>query len=162
MHVSRNLDRAARSATTPTVMPRSDRRRPLLFLVALLAVLLAVLGVGACSKSGSPNAPYGGGGGGGTGGGGTGTPFNLGPFGLNQSATLTFANAGTIGYHCIPHQAMGMTGSVQVDAGGPDSALVQIAASGLTYTPPTAHVRPGGHLRWVNASASTVHTVTSD
>jgi Copper binding proteins, plastocyanin/azurin family len=154
MHVSRNLDRTARSATTPTVMLRSDRRRlQFLFLVALLAVL----GAGACSKSGSPTSPYGGGGGG-----GTGTPFNLGPFGLNQSAALTFANAGTFGYHCIPHQGMGMTGSVQVEVGGPDSAVVQIAASGLTFTPTTAHIRPGGHMRWVNASASTVHTVTSD
>jgi hypothetical protein len=153
MHASRNLNRATRSTTTPTVMLRSDRRRRLL----CLAALLAVLGVGACSKSGSPVAPYGGGGVG-----GTGAPFNLGPFGLNQSATLTFTNAGTFGYHCIPHQSMGMTGSVQVEAGGPDSALVQIAASGLTYTPATARIRPGGRVRWVNASASTVHTVTSD
>jgi len=145
------------------VILRSDRRRfQLLYLASLLVALLAVLGAGACSKSDSPTAPYGGGGGGGAGGGGTGTPFNLGPFGLNQSATLIFANAGTFGYHCIPHQGMGMTGSVQVEAGGPDSAVVQIAASGLTYTPTTAHIRPGGHMRWVNASASTVHTVTSD
>jgi hypothetical protein len=156
MLTSRNLNRATRRATTPTVMLRSDRRLlQLLCLASLHVALLAVLGVGACSKSGSPTAPYGGGG-------GTGTPFNLGPFGLNQSATLTFANAGTFGYHCIPHQAMGMTGSVQVEAGGADSAVVQIAASGLTYTPPTTHIRPGGHVRWVNASASTVHTVTSN
>ena len=154
MHTSRNLNHAVRRATTPTVMLRSDRR---LLQLLCLAALLAVLGAGACSKSGSPTAPYGGGGGG-----GTGTPFDLGPFGLKQSATLTFMNAGTFGYHCIPHQGMGMTGSVQVNAGGPDSALVEIAASGLTYMPPTAHIRPGGHVRWVNASASTVHTVTSN
>ena len=146
-------DHTTQGTTSPAVMLPSERRIPQLLA---LAVLLAVLGVSACSKSGSPTAPHG------SGGGGTGTTFNLGPFGLNQSATLTFANVGTFGYHCIPHQTMGMTGSIQVEAGGPDSALVQIAANGLTYTPPTAHVRPGGQVRWSNASTSTVHTVTSD
>ena len=125
----------------------------------LLASLMIVLAGAACSKSSSPTAPSGGGG---NGGGGSGTPFNLGPFAVGQSAQLTFTSAGTFGYHCIPHRAMGMTGAVQVDAGGADSALVRIAVSGLTFTPSTAHIKPGGHVRWVNASSSTVHTVTSD
>ena len=119
----------------------------------VLASLLAVLGIASCTSS-SPTAPDGGGGGG--------TTFNLGPFGVGQSATFTFPSAGTFGYHCIPHRSMGMVGTVQVDAGGADSTVVQIAVTGLTYTPPTAHIRPGGHVRWVNASNSTVHTVTSD
>lgn len=122
----------------------------------LLASLLAVLGLAAC-KTSSPTAPHGGGGGG-----GAATQFNLGPFGVGQSAQLSFATAGAFGYHCIPHRSMGMTGTVQVDAGGSDSIVVQIGASGLTFTPTTAHIKPGGHVRWVNASSSTVHTVTSD
>ena len=121
--------------------------------LALVSVL-AVLGAAACSQSHSPTAPYGGG--------GTSTSFNLGPFAIDQSAQLTFANAGTFGYHCIPHRTMGMVGSVQVDASGSDSAVVQIALSGLSFTPAAAHVKTGGHVRWVNASSLTVHTVTSD
>jgi len=122
----------------------------------LLASLLAVLGLAAC-KTSSPTAPHGGGGGG-----GAATQFNLGPFGVGQSAQLSFATAGAFGYHCIPHRSMGMTGTVQVDAGGSDSIVVRIGASGLTFTPTTAHIKPGGHVGWVNASSSTVHTVTSD
>ena len=127
----------------------------------LVALFLAVLGGGACSKYNSPTSPYGGGGGGGGTGGG-GTLFNFGPFAVGQSAQFTFPSAGTIGYHCIAHRNMGMTGSVQVDATGVDSALVQIAASGFAFAPASVHIKTGGHVRWVNASTLTNHTVTSD
>ena len=132
----------------------------------LLALALAVLGFTACGKSSSPTAPNGGGGGGGAGAGGGGsTPgsrFNFGPFALGQSVELHFASAGTFGYHCIPHRAMGMVGTVQVDGAGSDSAVVQIGATGLTFTPSTAHLKPGGYVRWVNTSNFTNHTVTSN
>jgi len=124
--------------------------------------LLLLLSLAACSKSSSPTDPYGGGGGGGGGGGTSGSQFNLGPFALGQSATHTFATAGTFPYHCIVHANMGMRGTVQVDATGADSLLVQIAAGGFSFTPTTAHVKPGAHVRWVNASNLTNHTVTSD
>lgn len=126
---------------------------------AVLAASVAIaLVVAACNSGYNPTAPSGGGGGGG----GGGTSFNLGPFGIGQSAELVFANAGTFGYHCIPHRSMGMVGTVQVDQSGADSALVQIAASGFTFTPSTAHIKPGGYVRWVNASGLTNHTVTSN
>ena len=125
----------------------------------LLASLFALIGAAGCKSYGSPTAPYGNGGGAG---GGSNTSFGLGPFALEQSARLTFPSAGTFGYHCIPHESMGMRGTVQVDASGADSSLVRIAASGLTYSPATAHIKPGGTVRWVNASSSTTHTVTSD
>jgi plastocyanin len=128
-------------------------------LVALFASLVLLLGIAACSKSSSPTNPYGGGGGGG---GTAGSQFNLGPFAIGQSAVFTFATAGTFPYHCIPHASMGMRGSVQVDAAGADSATVQVAAGGFTFTPATAHIKPGGHVRWVNASNLANHTVTSD
>jgi plastocyanin len=58
---------------------------------------------------------------------------------------------------------MGMVGTVQVDATGLDSALVQIGAgNGLTFSPATAHIKPGASVRWVNASNLTIHTVTSN
>jgi plastocyanin len=124
----------------------------------LAASVAVALGVVACNSSNNPTAPYGGGGGGG----GGGTSFNLGPFAIGQSAQLVFANAGTFGYHCNVHRNMGMVGAVQVDASGADSALVQIAASGFSFTPSTAHIKPGGYVRWVNASTLTNHTVTSN
>lgn len=121
----------------------------------VLATLIAVAGAASCGKKGSPTAPYGGGG-------GTGTSFNLGPFAVGQSAKLSFANAGTFGYHCNPHRSMGMVGTVQVDASGSDSAVVRIAVSGLSFSPSSAHIKTGGSVRWVNASSATNHTVTSD
>jgi hypothetical protein len=131
---------------------------------ALVSIaLVGLLGAAACSKSSSPTSPYGGGGGGAGGGGGGGAPLlSLGPFGIAQSAEFTFMNAGTFGYHCIPHQSMGMVGTVQVDAAGADSQLVQIGLTGLSFTPATAHIKPGGYVRWVNASSFTIHTVTSN
>jgi plastocyanin len=133
-------------------------------LVPLLAALVVALAAASCNRYSAPTSPYGGGstGGGGTGGGGTGMPFDLGPFAIGESAQLTFSSSGTFGYHCNAHRAMGMIGTVQVDANGADSLLVQIGASGFTFTPSTAHIRPGGHVRWVNTSGLANHTVTSD
>jgi len=131
--------------------------------VLVFVALFTVSALAACNNYSSPTSPYGGGGGGTSGGGASGgTSFGLGPFALGQSAALTFANAGSFGYHCIPHQSMGMTGTVQVDASGADSAVVQIAATGFNFTPEVAHIKPGGRVRWVNASNLTIHTVTSD
>lgn len=119
--------------------------------------LLFVLGAASCSNNDSPTAPGGGGGGGG------GSQFNFGPFAVGQSESFTFANAGNFGYHCIPHRTMGMTGTVQVTtAAVQESALVQIAPSGLAFAPAVSQIKPGGHVRWVNVSTSTIHTVTSD
>ena len=68
---------------------------------------------------------------------------------------------GTFGYHCgVPQH--GHDGTVQVDATGADSLVVQIGASGFNFTPSTAHIKPTGYVRWVNASGLSNHTVTSD
>jgi len=132
--------------------------RPGWFL-ALWLLLVAFAG-GACNDS-SPTNPYGGGGGGG---GGGGTTFNLGPFVFGESIQRTFANVETIGYHCIPHRSMGMVGTVQVDATGADSIVVQVGAgNGRVFAPSTAHIKPGGYVRWVGASTTeSNHTVTSN
>ena len=146
-------------ALPPGLIASLRRPERALTVIAMLALLV----IASCSKSNSPTAPYGGGvpsgGGGGTGG----ISFNFGPFAVGQSASLTFANASITGYHCIPHRAMGMVGEVLVDAQGADSALVQIGAGGgFSFTPSTAHIKAGGHVRWVNVSSLTIHTVTSD
>jgi hypothetical protein len=141
-----------------TSIPQWPRAASRLGLI--VAALVTLLAAASCNKYSSPTTPYGGGGG--TGGVGTGMPFNFGPFALGASVTLAFPNAGTFGYHCIPHRGMGMIGTVQVDASGADSIAVQIAANGFTFTPATAHIKPGGHVRWVNVSNLSIHTVTSD
>jgi plastocyanin len=131
--------------------------------VLVVASLLALLAAAACSKSTSPTNPYGGGGGGGGTGGGAGTMFNLGPFALDQTASFTFPTAGTFGYHCVTHGNMGMVGTVQVDNAGAAEVTVEIGTGGgFTFTPPTAHVSPGGVVHWHNASNLTNHTVTSN
>jgi len=154
------------NASTRDIVPGRPNRgaNPRLTFTLALVSLIILLVAASCNSGSSPTNPYGGGGGGttGGGGGGAGSLFNFGPFGLGQSAQRTFATTGTFGYHCTTHQAMGMVGSVQVDPAGVDSALVQIGASGLTFAPPTAHIKPGGYVRWVNASGLTNHTVTSN
>jgi copper binding plastocyanin/azurin family protein len=146
-----------RAALRPA--PATTPHRHLRALTTVM--LLALLAVASCSKNGysPPTAP---GGGGNNGGGGGGTPLHLGPFATGQSASFTFASAGIFGYHCIPHRAMGMVGEVLVDDAGADSALVQIGAGGFSFAPGTAHIKPGGHVRWVNVSNLTNHTVTSN
>ena len=144
-----------------TILKQKSRGRA---LVLVLAALVAVLAAASCK---GPTSAYGGGGsggstGGGGTGGGTGTRFDLGPFAIGASAELTFPSAGVVGYHCTTHRNMGMTGTVQVDASGADSVLVRIGASGLSFTPATAHIKPGGLVRWLNASSLANHTVTSD
>ncbi len=128
------------------------------------AILTGLAALGACSGGSSRStAPYGMGGTTGGGGGTGGTAFNLGPFALGQSLPFTFASAGTFGYHCIPHQGLGMTGTVQVDGAGADSQVVSVGPGGsLTFAPSAAHIKPGGYVRWVNVSGMTMHTVTSN
>jgi plastocyanin len=130
------------------------------------ASITGLVVLGACSgKSSKSTAPYGNttGGTGGTGGGTTGTTFNLGPFALGQSVEFIFPDAGTFGYHCIPHQGSGMTGTVTVDVAGADSQVVSIGPGNtLTFSPTSAHIKPAGHVRWLNVSSSTMHTVTSN
>jgi plastocyanin len=125
-----------------------------ILVLAVLAVSFSLAWIGCSSKNNSsnyPTAPSTGG-----------TAFNFGPFAVSQSASKTFTTAGTFGYHCIPH-APGMAGTVQVDAGGADSVLVEIGLSNaLTFTPSTAHIKPNGVVRWVNKSSMTIHTVTSN
>jgi plastocyanin len=128
------------------------------YLPALvLAGLVAVLGAAGCSSGSSgsmPMAP--------SSGGTTAGPLHLGPFAIGQSAEFTFTTAGSFGYHCIAHRNMGMVGTVQVDGSGVDSLVVLIAPASFSFAPPTAHIKPGGYVRWVNASSLTNHTVTSD
>ena len=110
-----------------------------------------------CSSGSNPSAP---------GGGGTGStapaPFSLTFPRSGHSAQLLFPNAGTFGYHCQKHRANGMNGVVTVESGGLDSAVVSVGAGGLMYSPAAVQIRPGGTVRWVNASTRTDHTVTSN
>jgi plastocyanin len=115
-----------------------------------LAVAVALIfGLPGCGSSSGPTTPPGG------------LELNSGnipPGGVYQHA---FANAGTFAYHCTIHAAM--TGNkVVVDAAASaDSAVVSIvSASSPGFSPSSVTIKPGGHVRWVNAHSMT-HTVTS-
>jgi plastocyanin len=123
----------------------SPLRRSLLAAPLFVGLLLAPL---ACSKdSGSPTTPPVTGG----------KELNSANLAQNGSYSHTFPNAGTFPYHCTIHTSM--TAGVTVVGGGADSALVNI--TGLTFSPPSTSVKPGGTVRWVNLDG-VPHTVTSD
>ena len=86
------------------------------------------------------------------------TPFNSGLMTAPASYVRVFPSAGTVGYHCIPHASMGMTGTVTIVAGAADSAVV--TASGMAFAPNTVSIKPGGYVRW-NVTGGT-HSVTSN
>ena len=86
------------------------------------------------------------------------TGFNSGTLNAGASYSRSFPTAATIGYHCIFHRSMGMTGTVTVAGGGADSAVV--TASGMVFTPSTVTIAPGGSVRWVMSNGP--HTVTQD
>jgi plastocyanin len=136
-----------------------DHRRSLV-LAALSAFLVTGILAGSCSKS---TSPYGSGGGGSPAPGGP--SFNLGFPATGASAQVTFTDAGTWPYHCAPHQGLGMTGTVVVNASGADSDTVAVGvnavgAAAFVFTPATVTIKPGGHVRWINRSSMTNHTVT--
>ncbi len=124
-----------------------------------LVVLVAVLSVIGCSSKKSSTSP---------------APVAGGPtfsFTFPAAGTasvvgtqhiVTFTDAGSWGYYCIPHQGLGMTGTVVVDASSSnDSAYVQVGAGGgLVFSPATVTIKVGGTVRFANVSAMTIHTVT--
>ena len=82
--------------------------------------------------------------------------------GTSNKRPFTAGEVGSWGYRCIPHGGSGMTGTVNVVASGAptDSALVQVGAGGLNFSPQTVTINAGGYVRWINVSSMTNHTVT--
>src|SRR5262245_32912896 len=75
-----------------------------------------------------------------------------------------FTEVGSWNYHCIPHASV-MQGTVIVTPGttDPESATVSLVGTtlgSLAYSPASVTIRQGGHVRWVNFSSFTNHTVT--
>ena len=131
--------------------------RPSSSVLAFAAVsLLLASSAGLGCKGGSPTNPYGGGS---MGGGGSGnTPFSTGSLNAGASFVHVFPTAGNVGYHCEFHVSMGMTGTVSVVTGGPDSMVV--TAGGTSFSPQNVSIRPGGYVHWKIANGT--HTVTSN
>ena len=130
--------------------------------IAAVSVILAGSAVLGC-KGGSPTSPYGGGSMGGGGSGSGNTPFSTGSLNAPASFVHVFPTAGNVGYHCEFHVSMGMTGTVSVVAGGPDSAVVTgsgTSSSPSTFSPSTVSIKPGGYVHWKITSGT--HTVTSN
>ena len=129
--------------------------RPVLLLLAAVTIV-ALVAIASCSKSSSPYNPAGGGGGGG----GGGLELNSGNIPGGGVFQHTFATAGSFGYHCTIH-GLAMAGTVNVNASSTnDSMLVTVGSGGNNYSPATADVKPGGHVRWINVGVT--HTVTSN
>jgi len=129
-------------------------RRVLIAVVALVISLTIIT----CSKAKGPTSPGGGGG-------GSPPTFSLTFPATGTSRQFTFDTPGTWDYHCIPH-APGMAGTVIVDAAATlDSDTVAVGRDAsynqaLSFKPSTVTIKPGGHVRWVNRSSMTSHTVT--
>lgn len=114
--------------------------------------LVAVVAIVSCSKSGGDSTPT-------NPGGGATLELNSGNIPAGGVYQHAFATAGAYPYHCAIH-GTAMAGQVTVAAASAvDSVLVTIGP-GLTYTPASATVKPGGTVRWINAGST--HTVTSD
>jgi plastocyanin len=126
-----------------------------LLLVPALAIVATTLA--GCPAGTQSTAPaYGGGGGGTT----AGPSFDLAFPAPGTSRTWMFADTGSWDYRCKAHP--GMTGTVVVTAtAATDTALVTLGPSTNTFSPSTVTIKPTtGYVRWVNASAMTIHTVT--
>ena len=120
-------------------------------LVSAAAILsLSVAVMAGCSKKSNPVAPSGGGGGGGN------TPFNSGVLSTGAIFQRVFPTAGSVGYHCTPHQSSGMTGTITISASDTTSFVhVIVGPSGqLVFSPSSVTIKPGGTVHW--------HTVTSN
>ena len=125
-------------------------------VVAALSIVVAGAALLGCSQSTSPTSPSGGGSTGGSG--SANTPFNSGSLNASAQFIRVFPTAGTVGYHCNFHVAMGMTGTVTVAAGEADSAVV--TAGGTSFTPQTVRIKPGGYVHWKLTDGP--HTITSN
>jgi plastocyanin len=130
---------------------RIQRLIPVLAVTAGLITGAIAFG---CSKSSSPTSPGGGGGGGNT-------AFDTGIQSSGFAFSKVFPAAGTVQYHCTPHQASGMTGTITISSSAAVSSVdVTVAPSGtLTFSPSSVSIKPGGSVNWTWASSG--HTVTS-
>lgn len=129
-------------------------RRSLWIALGLLAIATSAILVSCGSKSSTNPAPPGG---------GTPVTFNFTFPATGVSHEFFFpTTAASYAYHCTPHQGSGMTGTITVAASATlDSQVVQVGPGGtLTFSPASVSIKPGGKIRWVNASAMTNHTVT--
>jgi len=127
-------------------------------VVPLSLVALALLVFAGCGGKGGSNYSTNPGGGGG----GAGPTFDFHFPATGTSQSFTFTDTGNWDYHCTPHAGSGMVGAVIVSASATDdSALVQVGhADSLRFFPAIVTIKTGGHVRWVNVSAMTTHTVT--
>ena len=76
------------------------------------------------------------------------------------TASITFNNAGTIGYHCKFHP--NMTGTITVTSGGsPVTKNVSIVSMTTGFSPSSVSVPVGSTVIWTNNDTIT-HSVTSN
>jgi plastocyanin len=123
------------------------RKMPVLpAALAALVLLIALLG---CSKDKGTNPSS-----------TAGAVFDI-PLPPGRSAVFTFDHAATHPYHCGVHPEM--TGTVNINsAATDDSAVVTVSSVAGGFNPDPVTIKVGGHVRWVNTSASIPHSVVND
>lgn len=122
--------------------------------LCFMAITLVIV---SCSSGGGPTSPNP------NGGGITPPSFNFAFPATGSSHSFAFADTGSWSYECSPHGGCcGMTGVVIVTSTATaESALVSVGpANALRFSPDTVRIKPNRAVRWVNVSASTIHTVT--
>jgi plastocyanin len=73
-----------------------------------------------------------------------------------QSFPFVFGSVGSFAYFCRPHEADGMTGTVNVSA--VTAKTVSVNAAGTSFSPRDITIQAGDAVKW---TASGSHTVTS-
>jgi len=123
-------------------------------VVVVVGIAIAVASLAGCGKKSNPAQPNPGGGGGSE-------TFDSGIFSSGSSPSVfvhTFTTEGTFDYFCSLHgsSTSGMRGTIHVATGMPESTEVNVSDN--QFTPSTAHVRPGGYVKWFATGGN--HTVT--
>ena len=119
--------------------------------LAVPIVLLGVLGLAGCSKSGnkSTNPP------------GATLELNSGNLVTAAQYPHRFFSAGTFPYHCSIHNSM--TGVIIVSDSAPAAdTLDSVNITGFAFSPASLTIHTGGKVTWTNNQPSTTHTVTSN
>ena len=76
-----------------------------------------------------------------------------------ESFSFKFNSIGSFLYFCRPHEADGMTGTVNVSAH--TAKTVSVSASGVSFSPKNVTIQAGDAVKWTSSGTHTVTTGTT-